>query len=147
VKTPGQLVEVLGTSFNVNAYFDEPAEATTLLSGSVKVSGVNITGSGILKPGQQARTAATLSVLNVDTDLYTDWKDGYFRFSRENIQSIMRKISRWYDVDIRYEGQITREFFIGTMQRPDDLREVLDALKLTGLINYKIQGKNVTITP
>ncbi len=100
-----------------------------------------------MKPGQQSRIGTDIKVFDVDADQFIDWKEGYFKFSRESIQSIMRKVSRWYDVDIDYEGNITKEGFVGTVPRSKDITEVLNALKLTGVINYKIEGKRITITP
>jgi transmembrane sensor len=147
VKTANQTVEVLGTHFNVNAYPEEPAVVTTLLEGSVKLAKSGTDEVQFLKPGQQARLTNIFTLHEVDPDAFVDWKDGYFKFSRENIQSIMRKVSRWYDVDVVYEGTLTKEGFVGTVPRSKNIKELLDALKLTGLMNYKIEGSQVIITP
>jgi len=147
VKTETQILQVLGTHFNVNAYADENVVATTLLEGSVEISQLKTGRKQLLKPGQQARLGTDILVANVDAEQFIDWKNGYFKFSRENIQSIMRKISRWYDVDVKYEGRITNEGFVGTIQRSKDISEVLKTLKLTGEINFKIEGKTITVLP
>ncbi|MCD0487569.1 FecR domain-containing protein [Pedobacter sp. MC2016-14] len=147
VRTSTQDVEVLGTHFNINAYLDEPVVATTLLEGSVKVAQRSSGKTELLRPGQQSRIGASFNILEVDTEPFIDWKEGYFKFSRENIQSIMRKVARWYDVEVIYEGNITHEGFVGTVPRSKDIVEVLNALKLTGVIDYKIEGKKVIITP
>jgi transmembrane sensor len=147
VKTATQSVEVLGTHFNINAYPEEPAVATTLLEGSVKVTRSGTDKIQFLKPGQQARLTTYFTLSEVDPENFVDWKDGCFRFSRENIQSIMRKVSRWYDVDVVYEGIPTKEGFVGTVPRSKEIKEVLNALKLTGVMNYRIEGKQVIITP
>ncbi len=147
VKTATQSLQVLGTHFNVNAYSDENVVATTLLEGSVEISQLKTGRKQMLKPGQQARLGTDILVTNVDAEQFIDWKNGYFKFSRENIQSIMRKISRWYDVDVKYEGRITNEGFVGTIQRSKDISEVLKTLKLTGEINFKIEGKTITVSP
>jgi transmembrane sensor len=147
VKTATQNVEVLGTHFNINAYTDEPDVVTTLLEGSVKVAPFAGSKTLILKPGQQARLNGDIKLYNVDADLYVDWKNGYFKFEQEDLHSIMRKISRWYDVDVSYKGNVTEEGFVGTVPRSKDITEVLNALKFTGLINYKIEGKHITVTP
>lgn len=147
VKTTTQSLEVLGTHFNINAYADEPAVATTLMEGSVKLSALGSGKVQMLKPGQQAKLTGAFKVNNVDTDIAIDWKNGDFRFSNENIEAIMRKVSRWYDVDVIYQGDLTNEGFVGKVPRSKNITEVLNALKLTGLINYKISGKQITITP
>lgn len=147
VKTETQSLQVLGTHFNVNAYADENVVATTLLEGSVEISQLKTGRKQLLKPGQQSRLGTDILVSNVDAEQFVDWKNGYFKFSRENIQSIMRKISRWYDVDVKYEGRITNEGFVGTIERSKDISEVLKTLKLTGEINFKIEGKTITVLP
>jgi len=147
VKTATQSLEVLGTHFNINAYSDEPVVATTLMEGSVKLSALANGKTQLLKPGQQARFANDFTVSELDAMTAIDWKNGNFRFAKENIATIMRKISRWYDVDVVYHGKITQEGFVGMVPRSKNIEEVLDALKLTGLVNYKIEGKQITITP
>jgi ferric-dicitrate binding protein FerR (iron transport regulator) len=151
VKTALQEVQVLGTSFNINSYSDEPRTTTTLLNGSVRVALPGNSAGTLLKPGQQARLANTgdnvINVATVDPQQFVDWKDGYFKFSRDSIQSIMRKIARWYDVDVVYKGDITQEGFVGTIKRSEDISEVLQTLKLTGIINFKIEGRTITVLP
>jgi ferric-dicitrate binding protein FerR (iron transport regulator) len=151
VKTALQEVQVLGTSFNINSYTDEPRTTTTLLDGSVRVALLNSNDGTLLKPGQQARVDHAgnnaISIATVDPQQFVDWKDGYFKFSRDNIQSIMRKIARWYDVDIAYSGEVTKEGFVGAIKRSEDISEVLQTLKLTGIIHFKIEGKTVTVLP
>src|SRR5690606_10465132 len=89
-----QVVEVLGTRFNVMAYRDESSINTTLLQGSVKI--VNKSNSMIISPGQQAQVKGdNIEVLSVDTEEVTAWKDGYFMFKSEDIENIMRQVSRW----------------------------------------------------
>ncbi len=146
VKTATQSLEVLGTHFNINAYNDEPVVATTLMEGSVKLSALATGKTQLLKPGQQAKFDDDFVVNDIDASIAIDWKNGNFRFAKENIATIMRKIARWYDVDVVYQGKITDEGFVGTVPRANNIEEVLNALKLTGLVNYKIEGKQVTIT-
>lgn len=147
VKTAQQLVEVLGTHFNVNCYDDEPAVVTTLLEGSVKIVQNTTRQTMVLKPGQQARLSGSLHKVSVDTTLFVDWKEGYFKFTHEDIHSIMRRAARWYNVDVSYSGNITTEGFVGIVPRSKDIYGLLNVLKLTGLVNYKIEGRHVTIMP
>jgi len=140
-------IEVLGTHFNVNAYKDEEAINTTLLEGSVKL--VTANHEAYLKPGQQASLGQqqTFDVHRVNTEEAVAWKNGYFMFNNENIQGIMRKISRWYDVEVVYEGKIDEKDFGGTVSRFDSAADVLKSLELTGTVHFKIEGRRITVMP
>jgi len=140
-----QEVEVLGTHFNINAYTDEPVINTTLLEGKVKVTaGPN---QALLIPGEQAQLAATGLTVNQNVDLEeaTAWKNGYFVFDHEHIESVMRKLSRWYDVDVAYEGPISKDRFGGSVSRDKNAAELLEKLELTGQIHFKIEGRKVIV--
>ena len=135
---------VLGTSFNVMAYPDEPFTSTTLLEGTVK------TGTRILKPGQQAQAVDSQSVVRVVTDVdvesITAWKNGETSFENASIQEIMRAISRWYDVEIAYKGNIPDKRFIGGLPRDTQLSALLHVLEQNG-IHFTVEGKKITVTP
>ncbi len=137
-------IEVLGTDFDVMAYPDEPLMTTTLLSGSVK------TGSKILKPGQQALAAdgpSSIQVLDgVDVSSITAWKNGKTSFKDAGIETIMRAVSRWYDVDISYEGRIPGKRFKGGMPRDASLSDLLSVLAQSG-IHFTVEGKKIIVTP
>lgn len=142
VKTAGQNVKVLGTHFNINSY--SGITSTTLLEGSVSVSAG--AEEKILVPGQQADlTGDKLTVKKADVEAAVSWKDGYFRFNEESIPEIMQKISRWYDVDIRYEGKISREVFTGAISRFSNISDVLDMLERTKIIHFKLEGRRVIV--
>ena len=144
VKSAGQLVEVLGTHFNVNAYADEPEIKTTLLEGSVKVSDNN--AFEIIKPGEQVVLKdAQLSVDKVDLDETVAWKNGHFRFNKEKIESIMRKLSRWYDIDVQYEGPVSEEEYSGQLSRFRNISEVLKVLQYSKSVHFKVEGRRVTV--
>lgn len=141
VLSNGQTVEVLGTHFDIKAYADEPATWTTLLQGSVKVENSQH-HTAMLIPGQQAAndhngTLHTLKKINADAVL--DWKNGEFVFSGESLESIMREISRWYDVEIVYKDEALRkELFFGSVSKWSSASDVLDALALTGTVKFSI---------
>lgn len=150
VLSQNQTVEVLGTHFNINAYPDEDVINTTLLEGSVRVSkrsadGKKESGERLLKPGQQAKLGADIQVSNADVQAAVAWKNGYFVFAHEPIQSIMRQLSRWYDVDVVYQGKTTTENFTGTISRFENISEVLDMLQLTGAVHFKIESQMVNM--
>lgn len=143
----GMDVNVLGTHFNVMAYDDESAVATTLLEGSVKV---DFKGRSIaLAPGQQSlliKDKEELQVRNVDVDAAVAWKNGIFQFRSEDIKSVMRKVARWYDVDVRYEGEIP-EHFSGAVRRDADVSSLLRTMELTHQVQFRIEGRTITVSP
>jgi len=146
VKTQKLSVNVLGTGFNVNAYEDEPVIATTLVHGSVKV--VSASGTALVQPGQQvAIDNATLqmktSTPNLDNVLA--WKEGKFHFDGASIYTIMRQISRWYDVHVVYQGNIPETAFDGSLLRTAYPTSLLHALELTKEIHFRIDGKTITV--
>nr|WP_255526823.1 FecR family protein [Pedobacter sp. MC2016-24] len=146
VVTNKQEIEVLGTHFNVKNYEDEPGVRTTLLEGSIKVSAG--AERKIIVPGQQAfSNGAGIEVSSVNVSDVVAWKDGNFQFNDENIENVMRAISRWYDVDIVFKGAITREKFGGTISRSKPIAEVLASLEETGYVKFKIEGRRVIIMP
>ncbi len=140
-----QTVEVLGTHFNIMAYPDESSTNTTLLEGSVK--NIKENKSKIISPGQQTRVKnGNIDVASVDVTQAIAWKEGYFMFKNEDIQSIMRQISRWYNLEVKYEGQIPERVFGAKISRARNVSEVLEILESTGSIHFKIipgdaQGK------
>ncbi|OQP64036.1 hypothetical protein A3860_21710 [Niastella vici] len=136
-------VEVLGTHFNVNAYDDEPAVNTTLLEGAVKVKSGS--GSIILKPGEQAslsHSSQTSHPISVQTVMA--WKNGLFNFNNTDIQTVMRQIARWYDVEVEYQG-IPKDKYAGEMSRQSQLSNVFKILETMGGVQFKIEGKKVTV--
>ncbi|MCR8556991.1 FecR family protein [Mucilaginibacter sp. BJC16-A38] len=142
VEANGQTIEDIGTSFDVNAYANEPTFKTTLVEGSIKIN--NIT----LIPGQQARnTNGTIKVISeVNTKVYTAWKDGYFRYELETLPEIMREFARWYKVDVVFATPPTDQQFNMKVSRKATLNRALQILA-NGGIRYKLEGNKLTITP
>ncbi len=146
VATATQNVEVLGTHFNINSYADEEVVKTTLLEGSVKVGSARTAKYYILKPGQQAINEADNFVVKpADIRNAVAWKNGEFRFSNENLESIMRKIARWYNVDVEYRGKVTKEGFYGGITRSSNINDVLDILERTKTVHFKIEGRRLIV--
>ena len=146
---PGGAVEVLGTHFNINAYDDEEAIKTTLLEGKVRMSTMVNDESSILKPGEQSSISQQSHIsqpVPVQTEEVTAWKNGLFRFQDASIESIMRQIARWYDVDIVYERKIDNQF-IGTIPRQVPVSTLLKILESTGWVHFTIEGKKITVAP
>lgn len=144
-------VEVLGTHFNVNAYSDEHSVATTLVEGSVKVkSGASGNGESqtvLLKPGEQVDLAkdGRLKVNHhADIEQAVAWKDNNFEFNNAAIPTIMRQISRWYDVEVDYKGSIPERRLTGKFSRNVNLSQLVEMLRYTGM-NMKIENKKIII--
>jgi len=146
VKLNTMKVEVLGTHFNIMAYNDEPFIKTTLLEGSVRLS--NAEGHQMLKPGQVGTLAdnTTRFVVNeANTEQALAWKNGQFIFANENIASISRKLTRWYDVSVTDNRKIKTLTYTGSISKYKNVSEVLKMLELTGTLHYKIEDRRVTI--
>lgn len=148
VSKNGMSVKVLGTHFNVNAYDDEAAIRVTLLEGLVEVTGQTQHQTVSLRPGEQAVLAGNLSIAqNVDLDQVMAWKNGEFQFNEKtDIHTIMRQLSRWYDIDIVYQGTVTGHFW-GSISRSVQVSEVLAMLQKTGAVHFTLEGRRVTVAP
>lgn len=158
VKTSKQTIEVLGTHFNVSSYEDEESVKTTLLEGKVAVSinsnnleMSNIVGKSalkdriVLKPNEQSiLSSSSFNVIEVNGEDFVAWKDGYFSFQRADLKAVMHQLSRWYDMDIVYKGEIPKETFTGKIYRNMSLSKVLDVLAFAG-VNFKIEGADNSI--
>jgi ferric-dicitrate binding protein FerR (iron transport regulator) len=141
VKVGDTEVDVLGTHFNVMAYDDEGSINTSLLQGSVRV------GNLVLTPGEEARLDRQTGVLkktDSDTEQVVAWKNGLFQFEGATIETIMRQVGRWYDVDVRYEGDMRRHFS-GEIPRSAGLGDVLHMLELAGPAKFNLEGRTVTV--
>ena len=144
VSTKDIEVHVLGTHFNIKAYDDEKYIITTLLEGSVKISKGSL--SKMLVPGQQSRigNAGGISIVEADRDEVMAWKNGWFQFNACGIEEVMRQISRWYDVDVVYEGKIPTGHFSGLVSRKNDIAQVLEIIQ-TGNARFRMEGKKVVV--
>ena len=139
-------VEVLGTSFNVNAYANEPAISTTLAEGAIKM--IHGQQAITLKPGQQGfTTGVALTMKEVDVSEVTAWKDGRFELYG-NIKDIMRQLQRWYNInEVDYQGGTENRMLVATIARSKKLSEVLAILEKTGSVNFSIVGEKVIVKP
>ncbi len=140
-------VKVMGTHFNINAYDDEESVNTTLLEGSVKISAAG--DEKILVPGQQSKfykTGHLQLVKNADLEEAVAWKNGVFHFNKADIQSVMRQIGRWYDLEINYEGEIPKDRFGGKLPMDAKVSQILGALEQTQ-VHFRIEGKKIVVMP
>lgn len=145
VKTGQSNTRVLGTSFNIMAYPDEGPVRTTLLEGGVKIDEGG--HSAVLEPGEQGIfNDGVINTKAVNTRAVVAWKDGYYFFDRTPVQSVMRQIARWYNVDIVYQGAVPKDEIVGRIPRTAYVSEVLHIMELIG-IHFKIEGRTIIVTP
>jgi transmembrane sensor len=143
VDVEGQAVRDVGTSFNINAYSDEPAMKVTLASGAVAV------GEIMLKqPAQQAEYKNGQLQLGPDADLAAvlAWKNGRFYLTSADIATVMRQISRWYDIDVVFEKGIPGGHITGEVPRNTMLSTTLQVLQTSG-VHFRTEGKTIYVTP
>jgi transmembrane sensor len=141
-------VQVLGTHFNVDAYDDETSIKTTLLEGGVQV----IKGPAItqLAPGQQAqlnKNGEISLIKDADVDAAIAWKTGVFQYKATDIETVMRQVARWYNVDVQYEGGKVNQTFYGVIPRAVSAANVFRILEETGGVHFKINGRKVVVMP
>lgn len=145
VKTGQSNTRVLGTSFNIMAYSDEGPVKTTLLEGAVKIDEGG--HSVVLQPGEQGIfNSELITTKTVNIRAVVAWKDGYYFFDRTPVQSVMRQIARWYNVDIVYKGAVPKDEIVGRIPRTAYVSEVLHIMELIG-IHFKIEGRTIIVTP
>ena len=137
-------ITVLGTEFNVRNYQDEVV-ATTLVKGAVRIHDAGRECD--LTPGQQAVIEADgIRVREVDTDLYTAWKDGYFIYREKTLEDIMKELSRWYDFTYDCQSEELRQMTLtAKLRKFDRVEDIFDILKRTGRLDFATHGKNVTV--
>lgn len=146
VQVNGIKVDVLGTSFNIKSYDDEPSIETSLLSGAIRLrSGAH---QQQLKPGQQAlvqkETPAVITIRNTDEAGVLAWKNGYFQFGHTSVPLIMKQLERWYNIQVRYQGKIPEREFYGEMERSLPLSSILQFLEKNH-IHFTQQDHQLTV--
>jgi transmembrane sensor len=148
VATPLEQVEVLGTHFNINSYADERSEKTTLIEGSVRITALSSQAIKVLLPGQQSQISdhGKLLVTQGDQDAVLAWKNGLFIFEDEDLETVMRKISRWYDVEVDYRDVDKQMTFGGSVSRYDNVSKILKKLEKVGGIHFNIEGRRIIVT-
>ncbi|MCK9628524.1 MAG: DUF4974 domain-containing protein [Bacteroidales bacterium] len=143
-------IEVLGTSFNVNAYKGDDNIFATLKSGSIAFYSDKVKGRTLIKPGQQLKMDAgsgQTSVREVDASVYTSWTEGVFNFNDMSLDEIMKIVARWYQVDVVFENErIRHDQYFGKMPMYSDIEDVLRKIELSGNVKYKLEGKMLTIS-
>lgn len=149
VRTKGEEVCVLGTSFNVNTYGDDGRIYTTLVNGSVRVLSVKNGQEKVLTPGMQGvmnMQTGQLMVREVDVESYVAWREGRFVFRTMTLDLIMQQLQRWYDFEVFYQNLELKDYeFRGVIKRDMDLDKVLSVIKATTNVDFEVKGKVITI--
>ncbi len=137
-----ELVEDLGTHFNISAYGEEPVMKTTLIEGAIKLRDVR------MKPGEQAsvKDGKIAVIKDVDLEDVLAWKNGKFHYNSMDLETILRQAARWYDVDIEYRGRIN-ETFSGGISRNVNASEFLKILEYSKKVSFEIEGRKIIVTP
>lgn len=135
VQTKTDRIEVKGTHFNINAYGEVK---TTLLEGAVQI------GQTMLQPGKQYRNGV---ITDPDLEEVMAWKNGMFRYDGADLKEIMGQIERWYDVEIQFEGDISKLHFTGGIERSENVAVLLKKLELTGGVEFTIKEKTIIVQP
>jgi ferric-dicitrate binding protein FerR (iron transport regulator) len=135
---------LLGTSYNINAYDNEPFISTTLLDGSIRVK--NRKEERVLRPGEQARIGTGITLhKDVDIEKVMAWKNGLFNFEGAGIEEIMKQLERWYDIEVVYENGIPPATFFGKISARNSLQKVLSILEKSE-IKFRLEnGKRLVI--
>ncbi len=146
VQTGTQEVEVLGTHFNINSYREEKQVTTTLLEGSVRVHSAGLTK--VLKPGEHLlNDGVSLELKRANTEEVMDWKNGDFYLDNVDFKVAMRKIARWYDVEIIYDSSVPEGLETGGLiSRNRQLSAVLNLIESSGMVHFKVEGKKVYVS-
>lgn len=146
VQSAGQVLTVLGTHFNVQAYDNEPIE-TALLEGKVLVQATNSKGSAILSPNQLAKfTNGKFNLKNINGQDYIGWTKNLFVFNDLTLGQIFKHLERWYDVDIDYPASISEELYMMEIPKNRKISEILEPISELAELKFKIQGRRITVT-
>ena len=149
VSKSGTSIKVLGTHFNVNAYDDESSLNVTLLEGSISLTTTQSIQPKVIQPGAQARVGkdGDIELANsVDLNEVMAWKNGLFSFKGADIESIMRQVSRWYNVEVIFKKPITEKFY-AEVSKSTSVSTLLEMLQATKAVQFRIEGNTITVTP
>lgn len=147
VKTKEMDVQVLGTSFNIMSYDDEPFITTTVATGIVRVTR---SGNTLLIPANKQavinKQKDSFEMADASVEQAIAWKNGYFQFDGADIYAIMRQLSRWYDIEVRFDGDIPDQEYYILLARKEDGNQILEALEESGAFKFTREGKSIRVS-
>lgn len=145
VSSGRERITVLGTKFNISAYPDDDFISTALLEGKVNCLDVNTNANLILHPGEAALIQNNqLSKSTIDVSDMAAWQQGFFAFENEELAVVMKRLSRWYQLDVDYTS-IPEKRIYARINMQENLTTVLDMLSTTSGLKFKIEGRRVTV--
>ena len=153
VSTANMDVRVLGTSFNISAYADEPLLKTTLVEGKVRVELKNQEDSPlnslVLSPDQQAilnRSESALSAVEVNASLYTSWMQGKLEFHNESLDQVMLRLARWYDFEYEFENPEAKAFhFSARLNNGENISTIIEMLEMTTDVKFELRDQKIVV--
>lgn len=139
--------KVYGTEFNVRSYGEEDVHVT-LVRGRVSVKKTEKGSEYILNPGENARFVESVpEITKVHVNRYIAWKDGYFYYENESLESIMDDLKRWYGFDVVYVGnQVKDDRFELWASRDSEISVITDLLMKTNRVVIKVNGKTLVVS-
>jgi ferric-dicitrate binding protein FerR (iron transport regulator) len=143
-----QEIQVLGTHFNVSSYPEDSGTATTLVNGSVRIKNIRSGMLKMLSPGQAAviqKGSGGIDVFRANIDEALAWKQGYFIFDDQPITTIMKVMSRWYNVDIQYVNVDNTDRFGGTFSKSRNLSETLNNIEELGNVRFDLRPGKIIV--
>ena len=148
VETNSASISVLGTKFNVSSYNNDAYFSSTLVEGKIKLTTkLNTEKSVILSPGERGKInngTSTITTKKVDPQVFTAWKEGKFYFEKENLDRILTKIGRWYDIDIVFDDpSIKKETFTGVVLKNKPIDYLLNMISETANLKYNLKKNTV----
>ena len=149
VETQAGKIRVLGTTFNVSAYSNDDIIQTTLVTGSVSFTDPKSSSEQIIKPGEQItynRSDQSIQVQKVNTDVFCSWRNGLFILEAQRLEDIMKRISRWYDVEVFYQSQEAKDLvFTGDLEKYEKCDVILEIIELSTKVQFSIKGRTITV--
>ncbi len=152
VETNEYNVNVLGTAFNVSSYHKAKNSHTTLVEGSVEISGLKSDPENTfsLAPNQQFqfdKDNFETNIKPVATELFTAWTMGYFLFEDNSLEFILQKLARWYDLEIFFEdSSLKNKIYSGKLPRFENFNVILDLLETIDNVKFNANDKTITVS-
>ena len=138
-------MRVLGTTFNISAYRNDEVSMTTLVEGRVNIECGNTVVA--LTPGLMAAVAdSKVTTRDVNVESYLSWTRDQFSFSEERLEDLLKKISRWYDVEFVFDDEEIKDYkFSGFMPRYESIDAILQIMEQAANVTFKMNNKQIVV--
>lgn len=149
VKAGGYNIQALGTAFNVSAYKEDSRVSAVLEEGSISFGKENASKPHVIKPGQRisySEISDILTIEDVDTRLYTAWRNGEYRFEQLEFREIVKRLSQLYNVTFVFQNQKIKSIpFTGTFKSSESIGQVLNVIQTNIRMTYQFKNDTVFI--